>query len=261
MELTYDVLYKIIKSEKFLDIYNKNKNNEIYLKTMDFLDDVDNNKNYYHLSINKNKIIKKSKNEDTIIIKNINSLVNKTTEKTFDNIKKEIEEKIKDKKYLHSLIIDNLIEISILNPDYIFLYVKFLKLFNNDKLISNKCKKVFNLLFNKNTNNSKSEYINLCDMNKKTDNMISFSLFITYLESDGIISGHLNSIIDKLFENINKYDDNDDNNIIYQNLLTIEKILDISKYNFKDKEINILNNLKNNKLSKIRFKIMDILKE
>ena len=118
MNIRYDNLENILKSDEFINEYDKYLNHIKYDKLINFLDNIENNKNYYHLNVNKKNIYKKSENNDTIILKKIINLINKITDNTFDNIKIEIIKQINDKKYLHSMIIENIIEISITNSIY-----------------------------------------------------------------------------------------------------------------------------------------------
>ena len=91
------------------------------------MDNLENNKKYYHLSVNKKKIHKKSENNDTILLKQVNNYINKINDEKIDNIIDDIIIIIKDKDYLISIIIENIMETSIINPMYVYNYVKLLK--------------------------------------------------------------------------------------------------------------------------------------
>ena len=258
MNLNYENFDNIINCKNFLIEYEKYKNKINYDKLILFLDNLDNNKNYYHLTINKKKIYKKSENNDTIVLKQINNCINKITDETFDNIINDFIKLIKDKEYLYSIIIENIIETSIMNPMYVCNYIKLLKIFDNSQEIEKYCKKYYNLFFNEKIKNSESKYLKLCNINKRTDNIIGFSIFISYLENELIISGYIKKIIDNFFNEkfINKLDDIE----FYQYLLSIETIFNNHKDKLNDTYIMRLNEIKKNtKSSKIRFKIMDIL--
>ena len=54
-----------------------------------FLDSIDINKKYYRMNINKNKRYKKETTEDTQLIKNINSLINKLTDSNYEKVLKQ----------------------------------------------------------------------------------------------------------------------------------------------------------------------------
>ena len=77
--MSYEIIKEILKSEDFLQEYKKynliNKKENI----INFLDNIETNKKYYRMTINKNRRYKKIVTEDTTTIKEINSLVNKIT--------------------------------------------------------------------------------------------------------------------------------------------------------------------------------------
>ena len=260
MDLSYENFNNIINSNDFLVEYERYKDKINYHKLIDFLDNLENNKKYYHLSVNKKKIYKKSENNDTIILKQVNNYINKITDETFDNIINDFMELIKDKQYLNSMIIENIIETSIINPMYVCSYVKLLKQVNNYREIARYCEKFYNLFFNEKIKNSESKYLKLCNINKRTDNIIGFSLIVSYLEKELVITGYIQKIIDNFFDEnfINQLNDIK----FYQYLLSIETIFIHHKDKLNDVYIMKLNQIKKqSKSSKVRFKIMDILNE
>ena len=111
-----------MSSKTFLDTYNK-----IYTKSKNqltnFLNNIETNKKYYKLGINKKKF-RRVENNDTVSIKQINSLINKITEDNYINIIKEILPLLKP-HYL-SYVIENIVEKSLMHHIYIHLYVKLL---------------------------------------------------------------------------------------------------------------------------------------
>ena len=189
----------------------------------------------------------------------MNNLINKITEKTFLNIKLELINLINEKNYLISLIIENIIEISIMNKIYIHLYIEILKDINKNNEINKYCNKYFNIFFNENIEKNDSQYLELCNINKRTDNIIGFSLLISHLEKNNIISNFIDQIIKKCFNEIlNESDDIK----YYQYLLSIETIFKMHSNKLNKDYILKLNEIKlNHKSSKIRFKIMDILND
>ena len=72
-----------------------------------FLDNIETNKKYYRMNINKNKRYKKESCSRYIYIKEINSLVNKITDMNYENIKPLIIEKVKS-EHLIPYIIENI---------------------------------------------------------------------------------------------------------------------------------------------------------
>ena len=234
-------LNELLLSSNFLDEYQKYKLKINNLDLNNFLDNIDNNKGYYHLNINKKKVNIKSNNNDTIYLKKVNNLINKITEKTFPDIKNELVNLINEKKYLNSFVIENFIEISIINK------------YSN---------KYFNIFFNEHIEKNDSKYLELCNINKRTDNIIGFSLLISHLEKNNIVNNFIDKIISEFFNNILTNHDEENNIKFFQYLLSIETIFNMHPDKLNQIFIDKLNNIKlNHKSSKIRFKIMDILNE
>jgi len=255
-------LNELLLSSNFLDEYQKYKLKINNLDLNNFLDNIDNNKGYYHLNINKKKVNIKSNNNDTIYLKKVNNLINKITEKTFPDIKNELVNLINEKKYLNSLVIENIIEISIMNQIYINLYIEILKDINKNNEINKYCNKYFNIFFNEHIEKNDSKYLELCNINKRTDNIIGFSLLISHLEKNNIVNNFIDKIISEFFNNILTNHDEENNIKFFQYLLSIETIFNMHPDKLNQIFIDKLNNIKlNHKSSKIRFKIMDILNE
>ena len=103
-------------------------------------------------------------------------------------------------------------------------------------------------------------YLKMCAKNKNTDNIIGYSLLITYLEKEGIINGYVEKVLEPFMDSILETT----NEIDIFNMLT--SFFNISELYYNNgipiKYIRILEELKiKTTSSKIRFKIMDILKE
>lgn len=262
--MSYKFIKEILKSEDFLKEYQKyiiiNKRNDI----INFLDNIETNKKYYRLNINKNKRYKKIITEDTSTIKEINSLVNKITDMNYSQIKPLIIDKIKS-KHLIPYLIENICDNAILHHKYISLYVGILKEIESEnkvKMIIKICNKYHSDFFDKKEGDIKTmTYQQLCQKNKNIDNIIGLSLFITYLEKEKIITGYIDKILEPYMDNILIIQDNVE---IYKMILSFYNISQIYYNDNKIPEsyINKLNLLKKNTTSsKIRFKIMDILNE
>lgn len=260
MNITYGNLDEILLSDDFKSEYVNYKKRIKFQKLIDFLDNIENNKNYYHLNVNKKKIFKKSNNDDTIILKKINNLINKITDKTFKKIKCEITILMVDKDYLHSIIIENLIDISITNKLYIELYVDLLITINNKREILKYCNKYYNIFFNEEIEKNDSKYLQLCNVNKRTDNIIGYSLLISYLEKHAFVENYIKKILDNFFNELFMKKLNDIE--FFQYLLSIETIFTMHSNKLNESYVKKLNHIKSDHgSSKIRFKIMDILNE
>ena len=106
--MSYEFIKEILESDDFLSEYSNyiklNKRDDV----ITFLDNIETNKKYYRMNINKNKRYKKEVAEDTSTIKEINSLVNKITDMNYEKIKPLIIEKIKS-EHLIPYLIENIL--------------------------------------------------------------------------------------------------------------------------------------------------------
>ena len=248
-----------LSSSDFLEKYR------VYLSKKDdhltnFLDSIDINKKYYRMNINKNKRYKKEITEDTQLIKNINSLINKLTESNYDVLKQELLEQI-SVDYLIPYIIEKLIENSIVHHIYIPLYVGILKEVTSDKktiILLRLCNKYHTKFFHENISKDKSNYVNLCNENKNIDNIIGFSLLISHLEKEDMIDNYVEKVLDPFVTNLSSMNDIE----LFKMLISFYNISEIHYTIIPKKYKIILNDIKmTTKSSKIKFKIMDILKE
>ena len=230
-------------------------------KLSDFLDNIDTNRMYYRIGVQKNKKYKKEVNNDTLIIKNINRLINKLTDANYSIIKQDIMMLI-TKEYILPLIIEQLIEKSILHHRYIPLYVGIIKEISYEskyRLIIKYCDKYFEQFFNSEIcTDTGTFYEKLCSENKNIDNIIGFSILITYLEKENIINGYIDKVLDPFMEAISNVNDIE----VFKMLVSFHSISELY-YNeiplkYKEKLIEIKGITSS---SKIRFKVMDILGE
>ena len=254
LKYSEEAIEKIISSKEFLNCFEEKYTNEKKKYLIDFLNNIETNKKYYKMGIQRNKRFRRNENDDTLTIKNINSLLNKITFDNYENICSEIQPLIK--KHTLSYILENIIEKSLLHHIYIELYVQFI----------NKIKESFNIteILNKELNNKYNSLINekivgnsyedLCKKNNNIDKLSGLTMLIAYLEKDNNIICNTEKIITELL-----------NEISYDNLEYVYKIItclfNIFKINKELIKINSdkLNEIKNNKInSKIKFKIMDI---
>jgi hypothetical protein len=246
---------EIFSSKEFVNCFEEHYSNKNKDQLISFLNNIETNKKYYKMGIQKNKRYKRVENDDTVCIKKINSLINKLTNETCDNIIKEIMPLLKSQ--ILSYIIENIIEKSLMHHIYIDLYVKLIynigKNFNIyillNKEIETKYTKLLNFKIEGET------YDDLCNKNNNLDKMSGLSILITHLEKENKINNGSQKIIDDLIQKIN-YNDLDNLFKIIVCIYNIFKINTSLKEKYKDK----LNEIKNSKInSRIKFKIMDIL--
>lgn len=261
MSVTIEDIKNLFDSDDFQKKYQEyllNKGTQLN----DFLDNIEINKKYYRMGINKNQRYKKEITEDTQSIKKITSLINKITDTNYETIKKEILDKI-NVEYIIPYIIEKLAENSMVHHIYIPQYVGLLKEIKSDKkntIILRTCNKYYTEFFhtNESDKNDQSNYLQLCAKNKRIDNIIGFSLFISHLEKENIIDNYIEKVLDPFVNNLSSIDDIE----LYKMLVSFYNISQIhytiipKKYTIHLKKIK-----ENTKTPKIRFKIMDILGE
>ena len=238
----------------------KSKNNKEISGLIDFLDSIETNKKYYRIGVQKNKKYKRNNNEDTENIKTINSLVNKLTGSNYTIIKSEIIN-IVNKDYLVPYIIENLIEKSILHHRYTELYVSIIKeinIPNKNKIIINLCDKYFNRFFTMKSQKEDSSYEQLCKENKNIDNIIGLSILISHLEKELILINYIEKIMGPFMDTIENINDTE----LFKMLTSLYSISQIHYKEIPNKYKTKLESLKKStQSSKIKFKIMDILRE
>jgi len=257
---SYEVIKEFLQSEEFRTKYND------YLKGKDkkllyFLDNIDLNKKYYRMNINKNKRYKKETTEDTSSIKEINSMINKITNTNYNVLKDMIIKRI-NAEHIIPYIIQKLTESSFIHHIYIPYYVGILKEIDSNKktqILLRLCNKHYTEFFHtNNTVEDDSLYEKLCSKNKNIDNIIGFSLFISYLEKEEIIHNFIEKVLDSYMNNLSSNNDIE----LFKLLVSFESISKIHYQIIPQRYTTILNNIKKDTgSSKIRFKIMDILGE
>jgi len=156
---------EIFSSKEFLNCFEENYSNKNKEQLISFLNNIETNKKYYKMGIHKNKRYKRVENEDTILIKNINSLLNKLTYENYNSINNEILNLVKS--HILTYIIENIVQKSLLHHIYIELYVKLInminKKFNINILLNKELEKIYSNLLNE--QNNTETYEGLCNKN------------------------------------------------------------------------------------------------
>ena len=227
--------------------------------------------NYIRNNKDYNEYIKKyDKTEIDFFINNYNFLkkqnenfkciLNKITDKNFKIINKQIielvikckgdDEKIKE-------LFDNIKEISIiqynLSHHYINIILSIKEIININENINKIIQEYFSLINNINIEQNYDNYNDLCEINKKHDYLLGYTLFVAKLELNGIINGYINVVIDKLLVKLF----NNNHYIFINCLYELFKILNKTQ---TVKYISSLNKIKNMQtIKKHIFKIDDIL--
>ena len=260
-----ETINDLFQNEIFLKDCENYKNSNVELKTtVDFINNIELNKKYFRLEMNKRRGYKKRnryKETDTTCIKEVNSLLNKLTDKNILSIRTKIKEKLGDKYYLKNMIIDNILEKCIIHTPYISLYldlIHYLYEKNNNSMIISSTDKLYQSILNT-VYKEESEYLRMCERNKKLDKLIGHSLLVTELEKKKIVTGKIHPTLENLIENLKTFEEDEEKYKCVQCLYNIFKsyygdYLLPEGYNQKLKHLISLE-----KTMKIKFKMMDIL--
>tara|TARA_B100000161_G_C33533583_1_gene407299 strand:- start:72 stop:845 length:774 start_codon:yes stop_codon:yes gene_type:complete len=243
---------EIFSSDKFNNLYDNNsyKNNQL----KKFLNNIETNKKYYKMGISRNKKFKRKENTDTLIIKEITSLLNKLT---YENKNENIEKiNISLKPQFLKYIIENVIDKSLLHHIYIELYVELLniisKTYDINDILNTMIDKYYNTLVNE--ENSVDSYENLIKKNNNLDKLCGLGIIVGYLEKTHNLNKDSKYIISDLIKNID-YTDTDN---LYKRIICIFNVIKVNPC-IRDLFYDELNDIKKNKIpSKVKFKIMDI---
>ena len=258
----------IFKSDNFINNYNEyisNNNSDL----ISFLNDIQLNKKYFRLEVNKNNYKKnkfKHKNigNDTMALKEVNGFLNKLTDKNYLKIRLKIKEKLTDKNYLTELIIENVLDKCTVHTSYIQLYIDLMKYLYNDNdnlnfIILKTSDRLYETINNMNFSEDLSDYLIMCAKNKKLDKLIGFSLLITELEKNNIIKNRIHNNLDNFIKTLSECDIDEEKYKCVQCLYTIFKSYYDTKSlsdNYNEKLQLLINDEKSNK---IKFKLMDII--
>ena len=230
-----------------------------------FLESMQLNTKYYRLTTNKNNMkYKKLISRDTVLLKDLNSILNKLTDSNVTKLSVKIKEKIKDKLHLRSMIIKTILEKSVVHINFITVYVELLLHLYSDieeSQMNQLLNEMYNSIHNKNIDDSQSEYLQFCDKNKKIDLIIAHTYLVCECEKKGLIKEKITNMIDELIEEYSKSVDGEDRFRSIKCLYTIFESIYSGK-NLPDSYIHKLNKCKDEeKQMKIKFRIMDILEQ
>ena len=261
---------KIFDSSEFKEGYTEycgDKKEQVdFIK---FIESIKLNTKYFRLTTNakigQNKRFRnKNVSADTIVIKEINSLLNKLTDKNVVIISEKIASKLKGKDYLKQMMIDNILHKCVIQSNYNCYYITILIDIYKDTpsindLIETNTDQIYHKIKNEVIDSDQSEYMQFCDKNKKLDLLIGHSLLVTELEKSKIISNRIIPSLNSLIEIISVTQDLDEKYKCVQCLYNIFKSYygdSLLPQGFTDK-LNLI--VKSEKSNKIKFKVMDII--
>lgn len=260
-----ETINDLLQNETFLNDYKHYKSVNSEINTMiDFINSIELNKKYFRLEMNKKRGYKnrnRYKETDTTCIKEVNSLLNKLTDKNILSIRTKIKNKLENKYYLKKMIIDSILEKCIIHTPYISLYLDLINYLydkDNNSIIVSSTDKLYESIINT-VYKEEGDYLQMCERNKKLDKLIGHSLLITELEKKKIVTGKIHPTLENLIENLKTFDEDEEKYKCVQCLYNIFKsyygdYLLPEGYNVKLKHLIDIE-----KTMKIKFKMMDIL--
>lgn len=266
---TEEELKGIFVSDDFNSVYQDYcSNNKEQRDLLKFLDSIKLNEKYFRLTTNtkigQNKRFRnKNISGDTLALKEVNSLLNKMTDKNISSINEKIKEKLKDKDYLKRMVIVNVLSKCVSQPPYNIYFIQSLKEIYKghidlNEIIYKEVLQIEDKIKTQEINKDQSEYMQFCDKNKKLDLLIGHSLLVTELEKMKIIKDKIIPSLNNLLDIISETDDTDEK---YKCVLCLYGIFksyygeNILPQGFIDRIKELIQKEKSNK---IKFKLMDI---
>tara|TARA_B100001094_G_scaffold112170_2_gene108044 strand:- start:4913 stop:5725 length:813 start_codon:yes stop_codon:yes gene_type:complete len=264
--LSIQDLNDIFDSEDFKTNYDEYISKKECSQFSDFIDGIELNKKYFRLEMNKKKGYRnkhKNMSDDTIAIKEITSLLNKVSDKNILSVRQKIKDKIVGKDYLRDMILESILQKCILHTIYIDIFIDLIHyLYPHTQNIYNKIDKCSDKIYRDIQNleiKGESDYLIMCEKNKKLDKLIGHSLLIAELEKKKIVTGKIHPVIDEFIKTLKDCDDDDNKYKCVQCLYNIFKSF-YGEYILPEGYNQKLNELiGSEKTNKIKFKMMDII--
>jgi len=260
-------LNEIFSNEQFTTDYTEyRKANSEIAEFQKFIDSIELNRKYFRLEMNKKKGFRnKNKNisEDTLALKEINSLLNKTTDKNIVSIRQKIKGKIEHKNYLMEMILESILEKCIIHTPYIPLYLDLINyLYSDTDMINEKINSLTDKIYESIQTAEMIEttdYLIMCEKNKKLDKLIGHSLLITELEKKKVVIGKIHPVLENFMTTLSDCEVDEEKYKCVQCLYNILKsyygeFILPEGYNMKIQSL-----IDNEKSNKIKFKMLDII--
>jgi len=260
-----ETINELFQSDKFLsDCEDYNHENDDLNDLKKFIDSIQLNKRYFRLEMSKKpgKKQKQSIDSDSASIKEITSLLNKLTDRNIVTIREKIKAKLVHKGYLREMIIEGILEKCVVHYPYIPLYIELIDyLYQNNPDINSMIEKLSDKLY-QNINEMKpvatTEYLIMCERNKRLDKLIGHSILITELEKKKIVTGKIHPILENFILVLSSSEDE-------EKYKCVQCLYNVFKSYYGDyllpegynQKIKIL--IEKEKSNKIKFRMMDIL--
>ena len=202
-------LKTIFEDEIFAINYEIYRRNNSYISEFrKFVDNIEINKKYFRLTMNKTgyrkKHSKQNVSEDTRAIKEIQSYLNKMTDKTYSKLIQEIKVRLENRDYLYKMIVESFVEKCIIYPQYVSMYLSGLQEIYKTKddlpiilmvCVDESYKTIMNAEINE-----ESDYLTFCAKNKRLDKLIGHSKLVTECEKKNFVKDRIHPSISELLK-------------------------------------------------------------
>lgn len=261
-------LQSIRASDDFQGVYDLYKSSKSELNDLaQFCDSIKLNSKYFRLTMNTKHRGRRFRNrnlgEDTIAIKEVNSYLNKLTDRTLEKITKEIETRLKGRDYLREMIFRSIVDKSLLYTLYIPSYITLLEnIYSDDnwaKEFIHVVEESYQELVNHTGDTTQSDYLQFCDKNKRLDKLIGHSLLILECEKKGMVKDRVHPRLHEMIETIRTNESDEERYKCVQCIYQVMKSLYMDQSIPQDYSDKIGFLIANEQSMKIKFKMMDIL--
>lgn len=261
-------LQAIRSSENFRESYESYKSSKQDFNDLaNFCDSIKLNSKYFRLTMNTKHRGRRFRNrnlgEDTIAIKEVNSYLNKLTDRTLEKITNEIKTRLEGRDYLRELIFRSIVEKSLLYTLYIPSYVTLLgNIYTDDHWVKefiDAVEESYQALIDNSGDQTQSDYLQFCDKNKRLDKLIGHSLLIVECEKKGMVKDRVHPRLDEMLETMKTNDSDEELYKCVQCIYQVMRSLYMDRSLPQNYEEKVRALIANEKSMKIKFKLMDIL--
>ena len=261
-------LQLIRASEDFQGVYDLYKSSKSEFNDLaQFCDSIKLNSKYFRLTMNTKHRGRRFRNrnlgEDTIAIKEVNSYLNKLTDRSLEKITNEIKTRLEGRDYLREMIFRSIVDKSLLYTLYIPSYITLLEnIYSDDhwtKEFIRVVEESYQELVNHTGDKTQSDYLQFCDKNKRLDKLIGHSLLIVECEKKGMVNDRVHPRLNEMLETMKTNESDDERYKCVQCIYQVMRSLYMNQplpQNYSDRVGSLI---ANEKSMKIKFKLMDIL--
>lgn len=229
-----------------------------------FLDSIEINKQYFRTGIQvKNPRYKKRVSDDTLLIKQLKSSLNKMSSLNYQTLCDQIKRDVIGKPHLYPFLLQSILEQSFLHHTYCNYYAVLVKelheQFQNKSLIETHMERCHERIKQEGTSTDTSEYSKLCTKNKRMDQLIGYSILVCELEKLHVIQNKVEPLIRELINQLQNTQNEDELFKCVSCLYTVCNVV-YNKDNLPEEYVESLQRVKDTmKFMKIKFKLLDIL--